>query len=222
MILKKVVIFGTSDLAKLIYLYLKRDSPHEVVAFTVNEWALKENSLFDLPVIPFEKIESFYPPEQFSMFIAMGYTNMNKNREKIFNDAKAKNYDLLSFVHPSTKLWDEFEMGENCFVFENNTIQPYVKLGNNVIIWSNNVISHHSYIKDHCFIISHAAIAGNVVIEPNCFVGMNATIRNGITIARECVIGAGAVILEDTKEREVYTANNTTKLSLTSDSLKSL
>ena len=220
--MKKVIIFGTSELGKLIHLYLSKDSQHNVTAFTVNEWAVKEKKVNDLPVVPFENIESSYPPSQYSMFIAMGYTNMNKNRAKIFDEAKAKGYELLSFIHPSTKIWDEFEMGENCFIFENNVIQPFVKLGNDIIIWSNNVISHHTEIKDHCFIISHTAIAGDVTIEPNCFVGMNATIRNGITIAKECVIGAGSVILEDTKEKEVYASHSTKKLDITSDKLEKI
>jgi len=220
--MKNVIIFGTGDLAKLIHLYLKKDSSHEVVAFTVNEWALKNKELNNLPVIPFEKIESMYPSDKFCMFIAIGYTNLNKKRANVYHEAKSKGYELLSFIHPTTRIWDEFEMGENCFIFENNVIQPFVKLGNDVIIWSNNVISHHTTIKDHCFIISHVAIAGNVTIEPNCFVGMNATIRNGITIAKECVIGAGSVILEDTKEKQVYASHSTEKLSIPSDQLKNL
>ena len=220
--MKKVIIFGTSDLGKLIQLYLTKESPYEIVAFTVNEKAIREKTINNLPVVPFEKIEQHYPTDKFCMFIAVGYTNMNKNRAKIFDEAKVKGYDLLSFVHPTTKIWDEFEMGENCFVFENNVIQPFVKLGNDVIIWSNNVISHHTTIKDHCFIISHTAIAGNVTIEPNCFVGINATIRNGITIGKECIIGAGSVILEDTKEKEVYVAQSTKKLDIPSDKLEKI
>lgn len=220
--MKKVVIFGTGEFAKVIHQYLTRDSPYEVVAFTANEWAIKEKIVSGCPVVAFEKVESIYPSDKFYMFIALGYSDMNKKRTKFFDEAKAKGYELLSYVHPTTKLWDDFEMGENCFVFENNVIQPFVKLGNDVIIWSNNVISHHTTVKDHCFIVSHVAIAGNVTIESHCFIGMNATVRNGIKIARECVIGAGAVILKDTKEKEVYVSNSTEKLSLTSDQLKEL
>lgn len=220
--MKKIIIFGTGDLAKLVQKYLTRDSPYEIVAFTSHQEFIKEKKIDGLPVIPFEKIEDKFPIDKFTMFIAVGYSELNKKRERIFNEAKNKGYELLSYVHPSTKLWDDFEMGENCFIFENNVIQPSVKLGNNVIIWSNNVISHHCEIKDHNFIISHTAIAGNVTIEPYCFVGMNATIRNSIMIAKECVIGAGTVILEDTKEGEVYVSNSTKKLSIKSNELKNI
>lgn len=218
--MKKVIIFGTGEFAELIYLYLTREGNHKVVAFTVHKEQIKDNEFLGLPVISFDSIEKTHPPEKFTMFIAVGYSNVNKKRARIFEEAKSKGYHLLSYVHPSTKLWNEFEMGENCFVFENNTIQPFVKLGNDVIIWSNNVISHHTIIKDHCFIVSHVSIAGHVTIEPYCFFGMNATVRNRIRIAKNCVIGAGAVILEDTKEGEVYSAGTTKKLEVTSDKLK--
>lgn len=220
--MKDIIIFGSGGFAEIVYTYFKHDSSFNVVAFTANESAIKENSLFGLPVIPFENIETTYPPTKFQMFIAVGYSNMNKKRARIFDEAKSKGYELVSYVHPSTIINDSFQMGENCFIFENNVLQPFVTLGNDVIIWTGNVISHHTVIKDHCFIISHVAIAGNVIIEPFCFLGMNATIRNRVTIARECVIGAGAVILEDTKEKEVYVSHSTKKLDITSDMLKSL
>jgi sugar O-acyltransferase (sialic acid O-acetyltransferase NeuD family) len=222
--LKKVVIFGTGNFAQIVYIYLKQSSEFEVVAFTANEWAIKynSNSFCNLPVVPFERVQEIYPPNKFHMFIAMGYTNMNKNRAKLFDEAKSKGYILISYIHPTNFINEEFHIGENCFIFENNVIQPFVTLGNNIIIWTGNVISHHTTIKDHCFIVSHCAIAGNVTIDSYCFIGMNATIRNSIKIASESVIGAGSIILKDTEEKGVYTNKSTIKLDITSDKLKSL
>jgi len=220
--MKKVVIFGMGDLGKVVYFYLKNDSNNEVIAFTANEWAIKEKELFNLPVVPFEKIESVYPPSDYDMFIAVPYTKMNKIRERIFYEAKEKGYNFLTYINSKATTWGKIDVGENCFILENNVIQPFVKIGNNVIIWSGNHIGHHSIIGDHCFIASHVVISGKVTIEPNCFLGVNSTIRDGITIARECVVGAGSVILKNTKEREVYTSSSTEKLSITSDKLKSL
>lgn len=220
--MKNIVIFGMGGFAEIVYMYFKQDPSFNVVAFTANESVVKEHSLFGLPVVPFENIETVYPPAKFQMFIAIGYSNMNKKRARVFDEAKNKGYELVSYVHSSTIINDGFKMGENCFIFENNVLQPYVTLGNDVIIWTGNVISHHTVIKDHCFIVSHVAIAGNVIVEPFCFFGINSTVRNRITIARECVIGAGAVILENTKEKEVYVSRSTTKLDITSDMLKNL
>ena len=220
--MKKIIIFGTGDFAQLVFLYLRKDPKFEVVAFSANEWAIKERILYDLPVVPFEKIEEIYHPDSYYMFIALGYTDMNKKRAKFFSEAKNKGYSLIIYIHPSTIINDEFQIGENCFIFENNVIQPFVKLGDDVIIWTGNVISHHTTVMDHCFIVSHVAIAGNTVIEPNCFIGMNATIRNSVKIAKECIIGAGSVILQDTNEKEVHASHSTVKLEVTSDMLKNL
>lgn len=220
--MKKVIIFGTGDFAKVVYFYLTKDSPNKVVAFTANGWAIKEKELLGLPVIPFENIETSYSPDEYTMFIAVPYTNLNKTRAEIFNQAKSKGYHLLSYVNSKAITWEDLNIGENCFILEGNVIQPFVKIGNNVILWSGNHVGHHSIIGDHCFIASHVVISGKVTIGPYCFLGVNSTIRDGVNIAKECVIGAGAVILEDTREKEVYKTDSTKLLSVKSDMLKHL
>ena len=96
-------------------------------------------------------------------------------------------------------MWPGTEIGDNCFIMENNVIQPFASIGNDVIMWGGSFVGHESVIKDHCFVASHAVISGLVTIEPNCFIGVNATIRDEITIARECVLGAGVVVMKSTK-----------------------
>jgi sugar O-acyltransferase (sialic acid O-acetyltransferase NeuD family) len=214
----EIIIFGTGEFAQEIFLYLEKFSKLKVVAFTINKEFIKDEILFEKPIIPFEEIENKYSPNDVSMLICIGFSKMNKKREKIFLEVKNKNYKLENFIHPSNYVWDELEIGENCIILENNVIRPHVKIGNDVIIENNNVISHHCIIKDHCYITSQAIIAGHVTIEPNCFLGINCTIRNRIKIAKESLIGASAVILKNTKEKEVYSAN-TVMLSRKSDEL---
>jgi len=220
--MKKVVIFGTGDLAQVAHFYLTHDSPYEIVAFTANRDYIKEDRMFNLPLVPFEEIEEKYPPNKFGMFIAIGYKNVNKLRARIYLEAKEKGYELISYINSKVIKWEDTEIGDNCFIFENQVIQPFVKIGSDVIIWSGNHIGHHSIIGDHCFITSHVVISGNVKIGPYCFIGINATIRDGITIARDCVIGAGSLILRDTKEREVYTAKSAELRSIDSSKLKDI
>ncbi len=220
--MKKIIIFGTGEFAEVAYFYLKNDSQYEIIAFTENKKFMKKEKLFDLPIVPFEGIENMYDPLEFELFIAVVYTKMNHIREKIFNEAKLKGYNLIKYVNSKAIIWGEVEIGENCFILENVVIQPFVKIGNNVIIWSGNHIGHHTKIDDHCFITSHVVISGNVEIGSNCFLGVNSTIRDGIKIAPECVIGAGSVILKDTKSKQVFSTNSTVLLSKTSDELKKL
>ena len=220
--MKKVVIFGNSNFAEVAHFYLSNDSPYEVVAFTVNQKNIVQDKFHDLPVVPFEDIENLYPPDSFSMFIAIAYSQINKVRTKFYEEAKSKGYELISYVNSKVTQWGELEIGDNCFIFENVVLQPFVKIGNNVIIWSGDHIGHHSTIGDHCFITSHVVISGNVNIGSYSFLGVNSTIRDGISIGSQCVIGAGAVILKNTKDKEVYTTESTKLLSTRSDELNHL
>jgi len=220
--MKKLIIFGISGFAEVAHFYFTKDSNYDVVAFTANKKFITKTELFGLPVIPFEDLEKNYPPEEYDMFIAIVYTNINKVREQIYNQAKSKGYDLVSYVNSKATFWGDLNIGENCFILENNVIQPFVKIGNDVIIWSGNHIGHHSVIEDHCFLASHVVISGNVTVGKYSFLGVNSTLRDGIKIGKECVIGAGAVILKNTKDKEVYTPIASKLLPISSDKLKHL
>lgn len=202
--MEKVVIFGVGDIASVAHFYLTHDSPHEVVAFTVDREFIRENELLGLPIVPFEEIEVSYPPNKFKMFVPISYKNVNKLRAKKYYQAREKGYELISYISSKAITWPGLVIGDNCFIMENNVIQPFVEIGNDVIMWSGNHIGHHTIIKDHCFLASHVVVSGSVSVEPYSFLGVNATIRDSITIARECVIGAGAIILRNTKEKCVY------------------
>ena len=216
--MSRVVVFGTGTISRMAYAYLTHDSPHEIAAFTVDRDHLNGDQLFGLPVVPFEDVPTLYPADGFDMFVAVGYVQMNKFRELKYNQAKSMGYRLISYVSSSATFWSDYSsIGDNCFIMENNVIQPFVEIGNDVLMWSGNQVGHNSVIKDHCFVASQVVVSGNVTIGPNCFLGVNATIRDGITIARECVIGAGALVLQDTKERQVYVGPKAQLLAMPSN-----
>ncbi|RJX19157.1 MAG: acetyltransferase [Desulforudis sp.] len=200
----KVIIVGDSAFAEIAYEYFLHDTDFEVVAFSVENKYLERGSLFGVPIVPFETLERSYDPGQHKVFVAITYIKLNRVRTKLCNEARKKGFELATYVSSKAFVWDNVQIGENCFIFENNVIQPFVKIGNNVIVWSGNHIGHHSIIKDNCFISSHAVISGFVEMGENCFIGVNSTISNNIKIARNCVIGAGALILKDTGADEVY------------------
>ena len=203
-VLKKVVIFGTGDIGELAHFYLTHDSSYEVAAFCADADYIQEAEFLGLPVLPFEDITDSHPPDDFDMFVALSYRHLNKTRAQKYDEAKEKGYRLISYVCSKSVIWEGTEIGDNCFIFENQTIQPFVKIGNNVTMWSGNHIGHHSVIHDHCFITSHVVVSGHVEVGPYSFLGVNSTLRDGITLAPRTVIGAGATIVKDTVEEGVY------------------
>ena len=154
------------------------------------------------------------------MFVAIGYANLNKARAKVYKQSKEMGYTLVSYVSSKAMHWGEYQIGDNCFIYEGTVLQPFVTIGKDVIIGSGNQIGHDSIIGDHCFIAGHALIPGYVNIGSYTFIGSNATLREGINVAPETIIGAGAVVLRDTKQGEVYAAERTKPSHINSSTLE--
>jgi sugar O-acyltransferase (sialic acid O-acetyltransferase NeuD family) len=201
----KVIIFGVQDFASLAHFYLKHDSEHEVVAFSVTAPYLPGDSTFEgLPVVAFENVAKSYDPGEFHFFAPMSHKKMNQLRARIYSEIKAKGYRLISYISSKATVFPQHEIGENCFILEDNTIQPYTRIGNNVVLWSGNHIGHHSVIKDHVFFTSHVVLSGHCVVEPYCFFGVNATIRDRTHIAEGSLVAMAAAVTRDTEAWGVY------------------
>lgn len=203
--MKKLIIFGTGDIGQLAHFYFTHDSKRSIACFCADAEQIQSKEFIGLPVVPFEDIVKTHPPDDFDLFIALSYSQLNQTRMKKYADAKAKGYTLASYICSRSVIWEGTPIGDNCFILENQTIQPYAEIGNNVTLWSGNHIGHHSRVGDHTFITSHVVVSGHVQIGPGCFLGVNSTLRDGITLAPLTVIGAGATVLKNTVERGVYT-----------------
>ena len=212
-----IVIFGTGDIARLAHFYFSTDSDYTVVAFTVDPAYLSSETFLDLPVVPFDQVAARFPPSDYQMFVALSYAKMNQVRAAKYREAKALGYQLVSYVSSRCSFLSQHPPGDNCFILEDNTVQPFVRIGSNVTLWSGNHIGHDSRIGDHCFISSHVVVSGHVEVGSHCFVGVNATIRNDIRIAEFTLVGAGAIIMKDTTPRSVFVAARTAPFSKTSD-----
>ena len=215
-----VVIFGAGDIAKLAHFYFSRDSEHRVVGFTVDAQFRREATMADLPLVDFETVERHFPTAECQMFVALSYAEMNQLRARKYAEAKARGYALASYVSSRCTNLAEHSFGDNCFILEDNTIQPFVRIGSNVTLWSGNHIGHDSIIEDHVFVSSHVVISGHVRVGAYSFLGVNATIRNGIAIAPHTLIGGGAVVMADTDERGAYVQRPAQRLDKTSDQIK--
>lgn len=204
---QELVIVGDGEFAEIAYEYFTHDSSYQVVGFSVEKDFLKREKLFGLPVVPFEEVENLYDPSKYKIFVAITYTQLNRVRTRLYQEIKRKGYSAVSYVSSRAFVWRNVEMGENCFIFENNVIQYCVKVGNNVILWSGNHVGHRSTIRDNCFISSHVVISGYCEVGENCFLGVNSSIADYLKIAKDCIIGASAVVVRDTEEGKVYKGN---------------
>lgn len=208
----RLIIFGAGDIARLAYYYFTRDSPHEVVGFTVDDEHLESEVFEGLPVVPASEVDERFPPESYHAFVALSYARMNWLRAEKYQWMRDRGYECVSYVSSRCSMLTEHPIGSNCFILEDNTVQPFSRIGDNVTLWSGNHIGHDSIIEDHCFISSHVVISGWVRVCSYCFLGVNSTLRDNITIARGSLIGAGSLILKDTEEDGVYLPERARKL----------
>ncbi|MFO0389450.1 MAG: acetyltransferase [Alphaproteobacteria bacterium] len=219
---RKLVIFGLGDIAELAAYLFDLHTDYEVAAFTVNKEYMTSDRFMNKPVIDFDRVVTACSPQEHDMFVAIGYRDINKAREEKYNEAKALGYRLARYVSPFATVFDNVAIGDNCFIFEHNVLQPFVRIGNNTILWSGNHIGHHTTIGDHCFITSHAVISGRVRVGNNSFIGVNATLRDHLVIGNHCVIGAGAVLLKDAEDGQVFVAESTPASSVPSHRLRNI
>jgi len=199
-----LVIVGDSLFAEIAHEYFEHDSPYDVVAFSVEDAYRTRDEFRGLPVVSFERLEEHYAPGSVSAFAAISYREVNRLRTRLADSLSSRGYALASYVSSRAFVWRNVQVGEHCFIFEDNTLQPFVSVGRNCVLWSGNHIGHHTTIRDNVFIASHVVISGSVVVGDNCFIGVNATLVNDISIGPDSWIGPAVTITRDVAPASVW------------------
>ncbi len=220
--MKEIFIFGAAEQAQLANYYFENHGDRNVAGFVVDDLYLSENSFEGKPVLALSEFIGQISPKDFDMFIALGYSSVNELRRKKYDYFKSLKFDLASYISSKATVLNGFNVGDNAFILEDNTIQPFVRIGNNVTLWSGNHIGHHSIIHDHTFITSHVAVSGGVTVGRQCFLGVNSTIRDHISIGPESVVGAGSLIMKSLPEKSVSIPQRTAPADFDSSRLKKL
>ena len=214
---KDLIIFGTGKIAEVVYYYAKEECNFNVVAFTVDSAYAVGDTFCNLPIVPFENINQNYPSDKFNMFVAVGYQDLNRLREKKCNEVLAKGYSLISIISPLANVPKNVKTGYNCFIMSPAIIHPCVEIGNDVFVWAGAMIGHHSKIANHVWFTSCANIGGNVTVGSNCFFAMNATVGHSVTLGKECFIGANALVTKNMEDKKVVIAESQKPIKLDSE-----
>lgn len=197
---KKLIIVGAGEFAEIAYEYFRYDSEYEVVAFAVESKFISREILFDIPIIAFETMQEKYSPKEYEVFVAITYVKLNRVRTRLYQEVKNKGYSCASYISSRVFVWHNAIIGENTFIFENNTIQYHTKIGNNVVLWSGNHIGHRSVIEDNCWLTSHVVVSGFCKVGKNSFLGVNATLGDNVALPEDTVFGAGALTVKSLQD----------------------
>jgi sugar O-acyltransferase (sialic acid O-acetyltransferase NeuD family) len=205
----RLLIFGAGEYAEVAHYYFTHDAGRDVAALVVDDAYAAASRSSVAPIVAWSEALTAFPPANHDMFVAIGYSKLNRLRAEKAATVSQAGYALTSFLHSRAVVWQGFELQSNCLILEHNTLQPFTTVGPNVVLWSGNHIGHHSTVEHGCFISSHVVIAGGVRVGAESFVGINCTVREHITIGRRNVLGAGSLILENTPDDAVFAAEPT-------------
>ena len=201
---KPVIVFGAGSYALTAAEYLK-EAGTKIECFVVDDARYKvDNAL----VASLDDITRDFPPRYFDAVVGIGYSKLNQNRVRKYEQLSNLGYDLVSFSASKVR----GRMGRGCFVFEDNTIQPFTEIGDYCVLWSGNHIGHHSKIGKGCFLTSHVVISGNCTIGDRCFIGVNATINDGLTIGEGSIVQSGSVVTIGMPPNSLWTREGYSKI----------
>jgi sugar O-acyltransferase (sialic acid O-acetyltransferase NeuD family) len=207
------IIVGTGSFADVAAFYLQHDSDYRVAGFARSTVEAGEDHHGDRPLFALDAIQDHFDPASTQVFVAVGYRRMNDLRLSLMDEVREKGFGLLSFVSSRANHWigvpNGTQIGENVFIFEDNTLQPFTSIGDGTILWSGNHLGHHSTIGRGCFISSHVVISGECRIGDNCFIGVNASIADTVAVGNRNLIGPGAFIQKSTKDNQVFLTKGT-------------
>jgi sugar O-acyltransferase (sialic acid O-acetyltransferase NeuD family) len=214
--MKKIVIIGNSMAAELLYEYLRRDIRYNIAAFSVDAQYMKEATLFECPVVDLANLVTDYPPDEYSVLVAIGYGDLNRNRERIFSRLKFMGYKIETYIHPDARVYSP-QIGEGAVIMPNAFIDVYAQIGENTVIWGNCSVSHHAIVSPNCWLATGSVVSAGVKLGANSFVGVNSTIVNNITVGSHNIIGANALVVKNTPNYKVYISRQTEEFRLGSE-----
>lgn len=206
--MKPLVIFGAGEIAEVVDYLFRETLGRKVAAFTVDEEFQKSDEIYGRPLVAFDRVQSLFPPAQFDAFVALSYSSMNRVRAQKVEAMQNLGYALASYLSPDATILTQ-QIGKNCLIFEDNTLQPFCQIGDNVTLWSGNHIGHHSIVEDNVFISSHVVISGGVKVGRNSFIGVNSTVVDHVEIAPFTLLGAGCLVQQSTEAEGVYAPTST-------------
>ena len=187
--MEKLIIVGLGKTATHVLSFVNMYNLFEVIGFAVNETYKNESSFCGLPVYSLEKLNEEVPHRDFSLFIAVLWNHLNKDRKTIYDYCKLKGYKLVNLISPLSVIRGIIK-GDNCWIHDYVVIQNNAILESNIPVMAYTLIGADSYIASHCFFGARSLLGGGSTVGEQTFIGLNATIFDDTRIGRKCIIGA--------------------------------
>jgi sugar O-acyltransferase (sialic acid O-acetyltransferase NeuD family) len=206
--MKKILLAGNAITAEILCAYLRQDARYEVAGLTVDDEYVALGMPGGYRTVGLSEVAAAFSPDTHRVIMAMGYNDLNRTRETMFERLRAIGYGVETYIHPDARVYTDQPLGEGSVVLPGAVVEPHARVGANTMVWSNVTLAHHCSVDDHCWVAAGTVISGQARVLRNTFLGVGCTVVNAITVGEFNVVGAGALISRDTKPHSVHLARS--------------
>jgi sugar O-acyltransferase (sialic acid O-acetyltransferase NeuD family) len=115
-----------------------------------------------------------------------------------------KGIQFFTFIHPTSLIMDNVEIGEGSFIGAYSILTTNIKLGKHAILNRGNHIGHDCRIGDYFSAMPGAIVSGNVTIYSLVYMGSNSSIREKLSIHSLSTIGMNSAVVKHIEDGGVY------------------
>ncbi len=110
-----------------------------------------------------------------------------------------KGAQFASIIHPSVRIYSEFEPGVGLIVYPNAKIATGCRIGDFVTLQST-ILGHDALLEDYVTVSSSCGITGETKLREGCFIGDHACIAVGLEVGAWAYVGIGSVVIRSVPE----------------------
>jgi sugar O-acyltransferase (sialic acid O-acetyltransferase NeuD family) len=143
---------------------------------------------------------SKFDPEKYVAMVAVGNS---KHRNEIVKKLPI-NTQFFTFIHPSSLIFGEVEIGEGSFIGANTILTTNIKIGKHAILNRGNHIGHDCQIGDYFSAMPGAIVSGNVQIGDRVYLGTNSSIKEKLKRCDDVILGLNSGVINNINESGTY------------------
>jgi sugar O-acyltransferase (sialic acid O-acetyltransferase NeuD family) len=211
--MKKIIIFGSGDNARMIFSELVKSAKYDILGFIDNFKNKK--------IIEKYKNKNFYN---------LGTIKENKNilkktfgvigigdnykRFKVYSEINVlfKNFEWEKIISNKSNIHDDVPIGNGSVIMPNVTINFGSKIGNHCLINTSSSLDHDNHFEDFSSTGPGIVTGGRVSVGKLTHIGLGAVIQNKCKIGKNTIIGANSLVNKNCEDNLVYYGNPVKKI----------
>ena len=199
---KKIVVVGGGNYAKIVISILKQINFFEIIGYT----DISDNGeLLGVEYLGTDDVlkKLFQNNIKFAA-IGIGQLYSPKVKRKVILELKKIGYSFPVIISPTAFINEDVSIGEGTIIRNNALISASSKIGDFSIIGTSVNINHDTQIGNFTNVTIGSNIGIECVIGNDILIGMGSIVMNHIEVADNCIIGAGSLITKNCMKSGLY------------------